>query len=255
MATDNKYDRQIRLWGPVGQRRLGTSSVLLVGTSASGTETAKNLVLPGVGALEILDDAPLPAAQSANFFLPASNSSSICAASAACSSLAELNSDVACSFRRVDDLARLGDEEWAAALAGKSLAVGADLPLATLRALSRSCAAEGVPLVAVRAYGLIGYVRIQTAGAHDVVETRREGFHPDLRVRDPFPELRAMAGAVDWDDRGMDAAEHAHVPFVLILVEALRRWRKERTDEAVPRTAAEKKRAPGGRPIALFRHK
>jgi molybdopterin/thiamine biosynthesis adenylyltransferase len=45
----NKYDRQIRLWGVDGQRRLGEARVGLVSCSGAGVETLKNLVLPGVG--------------------------------------------------------------------------------------------------------------------------------------------------------------------------------------------------------------
>ena len=44
MATTDKYDRQLRLWGASGQRALGNTLVVLVGTSACGTETLKNLV-------------------------------------------------------------------------------------------------------------------------------------------------------------------------------------------------------------------
>jgi len=47
MATDNKYDRQLRLWGSSGQKSLMEASILLVNASATGTETLKNLVLPG----------------------------------------------------------------------------------------------------------------------------------------------------------------------------------------------------------------
>ena len=47
MATDNKYDRQLRLWGSSGQKSLMEANILLVNASASGTETLKNLVLPG----------------------------------------------------------------------------------------------------------------------------------------------------------------------------------------------------------------
>lgn len=36
MATDNKYDRQIRLWGPHGQKLLAESKVLLLGSLPAG---------------------------------------------------------------------------------------------------------------------------------------------------------------------------------------------------------------------------
>ncbi len=56
MATSDKYDRQLRLWGANGQRALMNSSILLIKADSVGTETLKNLVLPGVGSFTILDD-------------------------------------------------------------------------------------------------------------------------------------------------------------------------------------------------------
>ena len=49
----DKYDRQIRLWGKYGQKRLGEATVALLGASGAGVEALKNLVLPGVGNIEI----------------------------------------------------------------------------------------------------------------------------------------------------------------------------------------------------------
>lgn len=45
----NKYDRQIRLWGQKGQKRLGEARVALLGSSGASIEALKNLILPGVG--------------------------------------------------------------------------------------------------------------------------------------------------------------------------------------------------------------
>ena len=55
--TEERYDRQIRLWGVQGQRRLSTSSICLLGCGGAGVEALKNLVLPGVGQIVIVDDA------------------------------------------------------------------------------------------------------------------------------------------------------------------------------------------------------
>ena len=43
-ATDNKYDRQLRLWGKDGQLRLAQASVCVLGAGPAATETLKNLV-------------------------------------------------------------------------------------------------------------------------------------------------------------------------------------------------------------------
>lgn len=57
MSSADKYDRQLRLWGPHGQRALMTSSILLLNADGAGAETLKNLVLPGLGCFTIIDDA------------------------------------------------------------------------------------------------------------------------------------------------------------------------------------------------------
>ena len=45
----DKYDRQLRLWGPEGQRALMESRICVIGAGPTATETLKNLVLPGCG--------------------------------------------------------------------------------------------------------------------------------------------------------------------------------------------------------------
>lgn len=67
-----RYDRQLRLWGATGQLALENSHILLInnGAGAVGTETLKNLVLPGVGQFTIQDSAVVTEADlGVNFFL------------------------------------------------------------------------------------------------------------------------------------------------------------------------------------------
>ena len=48
--------------------------ILLVGADAAGTETLKNLVLPGVGRFTVMDDQPVNAADcGSNFFVTQDN--------------------------------------------------------------------------------------------------------------------------------------------------------------------------------------
>ena len=51
-----RYDRQLRLWGEHGQTGLESARVLIIGVNATTAELAKNLVLPGIGAVTLLDD-------------------------------------------------------------------------------------------------------------------------------------------------------------------------------------------------------
>ena len=57
MATDNKYDRQLRLWGADGQRALASSHVCLLHAGPTGSEALKHLELPGIGAFTVVDGA------------------------------------------------------------------------------------------------------------------------------------------------------------------------------------------------------
>ena len=47
MATENKYDRQLRLWGHNGQKALSECKILCLGAGCTATETLKNLALEG----------------------------------------------------------------------------------------------------------------------------------------------------------------------------------------------------------------
>jgi amyloid beta precursor protein binding protein 1 len=44
-----------------------------------------------------------------------------------------------------------------------------------------------------------------------------------LRVREPFPELRAYADT--WNFDTLTTVEHAHIPFPVILIKAADAWK------------------------------
>ena len=74
MATNNKYDRQLRLWGAEGQRLLSEANILLIRADAVGSETLKNLVLPGLRSFTILDDYVVDESDLGNNFFCTSES-------------------------------------------------------------------------------------------------------------------------------------------------------------------------------------
>lgn len=98
MATDNKYDRQLRLWGPEGQKMLSEASILLINATAAGTETLKNLILPGVGFITILDDKLVEERDLGNNFFVTKASIGKSRAEIAKDLLLELNDDVKGDF-------------------------------------------------------------------------------------------------------------------------------------------------------------
>jgi hypothetical protein len=99
MATADKYDRQLRLWGANGQRKLMTSHILLINATAVGTETLKNLVLPGLGSFTILDNSGIESNDLGNNFFTTSGPYR---GQSAVENLCEMNPDVKGTFLNSD---------------------------------------------------------------------------------------------------------------------------------------------------------
>lgn len=97
----DKYDRQIRLWGADGQRRLGEAKVALLNCSGPGVEALKNLVLPGVGHIDIWDQRKIELSDLSGCFFYAYEDVGTDTkyvgkfrAEVACANLIEMNPDV-----------------------------------------------------------------------------------------------------------------------------------------------------------------
>ena len=67
-AKRRRYDRQLRLWGEHGQAAMEDCSICLINGSATGAETLKNLVLPGIGSFTVVDGATVTQADLGNNF-------------------------------------------------------------------------------------------------------------------------------------------------------------------------------------------
>ena len=265
MATSNKYDRQLRLWGANGQRSLSEARILLIGSSAVGTETLKNLVLPGIGSFHVMDDDHMNSSNlhkasssadntmfpTANFFVPKSSEQNDgdgdddcmmaierkSCAEVACELLAELNEDVKGSFTCVPSLDDVENFDHIVR-DNYTLVITADLSLRVLRKVAKACWMNGVHLVSVKSYGLIGTCRIQVLqSGHHIVESKPTSSVPDLRIWKPFPELVAHAETYQMDS--LDDMQHGHVPFVVILLKAIQRWKSD-NEGRIPITLKEK---------------
>jgi len=226
MATDNKYDRQLRLWGARGQKALSESSILLVNADGVGTETLKNLVLPGVGKVTVMDDRDVSLQDlGTNFFVSADRVGES-RATVVRDLLCELNPDVKgeAVTSSVVRVLQQNDEEVALFFRSFNLVIAANLPEEQLLPLANRCATLRLPLIAVRAYGFIGTCRLQYA-RHEVVESKPDASKPDLRICEPFPELVSFCDSFNLSS--MDSQFHGHVPFVVILYKALAKWRAD----------------------------
>ncbi|OWA51852.1 NEDD8-activating enzyme E1 regulatory subunit [Hypsibius exemplaris] len=216
-----KYDRQLRLWGDHGQAALEKARVCLIGATATGTEILKNLVLPGLGSFCIVDSETVKMGDlGSNFFVTAQDIGGF-RAEAATRLLLEMNSDVKGQYM-TDTLESLVANR-PSFFQHFTIVIAADVPSEKLLLdLGRILWPVGIPLVACRAYGLVGWIRI-VCREHFVTESKPDNFIQDLRLDTPFPELVALKDSVDFG--AMTKKAHSHVPFVIILLAFLEKWK------------------------------
>jgi hypothetical protein len=93
-----------------------------------------------------------------------------------------------------------------------------------LSPLAAFCWTEGISLLVVKSYGLIGSVRLQLNG-HNIIESKTEGDAFDLRIAEPFPELEAYCNSIHLEE--LDSLQHGHVPYIAILYNAIQSWRAQ----------------------------
>lgn len=243
MATSDKYDRQLRLWGAAGQKALGDTCVVLIRASAAGTETLKNLVLPGIGSALVVDDvlsSPSGTDFASNFFLTKTEpEDSRPRAQVAMEHLQELNPDVKGKWKHVDSLSTVDFRSLLSEVTSSStkvLVVASDLEPPILEAVAVACQDGHFPLVMVQSYGLLGVVRLQTPPL-PLMNPKPRDARPDLRLTNPFVKLQEMADSIPW--RELENHEHAHVPYPLILLRLAKEW-KENHNGKLPTQFAEK---------------
>ncbi|KAK0745113.1 hypothetical protein B0T21DRAFT_359056 [Apiosordaria backusii] len=257
---ERKYDRQLRLWAASGQAALESANILLVnsGSGTVGVETLKNLVLPGIGRFAIYDDAKVEEADlGVNFFLD-EGSLGKSRSQSLTGHLLELNPEVQGDSYPNENVKTL-----------ESLL--ADSPIFTTIMYTYPITPENIsllesygqqhqtPLVAIHSAGFYSYFRIHLPGAFPIVDTHPdETATTDLRLLTPWPELVAFAEDLTKDIDNLSDFEHGHLPYVVILLHYLEKWKaehgggypstyKEKTEfRRVVQSAARTKNAEGG---------
>ncbi|KAJ9222888.1 hypothetical protein DTO169C6_4737 [Paecilomyces variotii] len=248
-SKERKYDRQLRLWAASGQQALEESRVLLINSDGPidgmdtpvsgvvGVETLKNLVLPGIGGFTVVDPATVTETDlGVNFFLE-EGSLDKSRAEETCRLLKELNPDVDGSFykeRIAELLQRPGFlQEY------KLVIISGPIKRSSLDAVCNEARSLGIPVIYTRSVGFYSTFSVQLPAEFPIVET-----HPDpestqdLRLVNPWPEL-AAAGARVTDLDKMDDHQHGHVPYILLLLHYLAKW-KESHDGKAPANYKEK---------------
>ncbi|XP_031500977.1 NEDD8-activating enzyme E1 regulatory subunit AXR1-like isoform X2 [Nymphaea colorata] len=231
----NKYDRQLRIWGEQGQEALEKASVCLLKCGPTGSETLKNLVLGGIGSITVVDGSKVEVGDLGNNFMVDERSVGESKAKCVCAFLQELNDAVRAKY--VEESPEALIETNPLFFAQFTLVIATQLLENSVVKLDRICRKEDIMLIVARSYGLTGLVRISVK-EHTVIESKPDHFVGDLRLHNPWPELKQFAEDIDLNTT--DPVIHKNIPYVVILVKAASEW-KHTHGGLLPTTREEKK--------------
>lgn len=222
-----RYDRQLRLWGKHGQAGLENSNLGVLYGSATSAEVLKNLVLPGIGSFTIIDDANVTAADLGNNFFVDAESLGKNRAETVASLLKEMNPFVNGSFNNQSPTSLI--DEQLEYFANFTMVIADSLPQPQLEKLAPFLWEKKIPLVLVRSYGFIGYIRL-IVPEHGIVESHPPE-QPDLRLIESWPELDQYVDSVDLELSALEEKErvkaHSHIPWLVLVHRFMRKYKEE----------------------------
>ncbi|KAL8685119.1 MAG: hypothetical protein Q9218_007967 [Villophora microphyllina] len=227
-AKEKKYDRQLRLWAASGQQALEDAHILLLnsGPGVVGVETLKNLILPGIGNYTIVDEEEVAEKDlGINFFLT-DDSLGKPRAHETCKYLTELNPDVngypiQSSIHNFLENPHALDKYNLILLVASSKQSSSDHGK-----VSQHCLQNSIPLFYVHSLGLFSHFSVQLPEAFPIVDTHPDpASTQDLRLLQPWPELKNFMETKTSDLDTLSDHDHGHIPYLILLLRFLEDWR------------------------------
>jgi len=158
-VDEKLYSRQLYVMGHAAQRRMMSSSCLLIGLSGVGVEVAKNIILAGISSLTLLDpEKPSSFDLGGNFYLSEENLSCGKSRAEICADkLAELNQYVKVHVASISSLSLSPD--LLSLVEGKScVVVSVPLPTKVLYALDQKCRSSACCFIYTHAHSVFGSI-------------------------------------------------------------------------------------------------
>lgn len=216
---NKQYDRQLRLWGDHGQAALENSHVCLINATALGTEVLKSIVLPGVGAITVIDHIIVSDEDiGTNFFLECS-SKGLNRGSETIRLLLELNPAV--QGHAVQETPEQILQDNPDFFKCFSVVIATSLGEKVVQKLAQHLWDINIPFVLCTSIGFLGSFRIQI-NEHAIIETHPENEQIDLRLDVPFPLLAEYLDGFNIDNQGLEG--YGHIPWIVILYKAVQKW-------------------------------
>jgi hypothetical protein len=99
---------------------------------------------------------------------------------------------------------------------------------------------RNVPLVSIHSAGFYSYFRIHLPGCFPIIDTHPDSTATtDLRLLSPWPALSEFAKKLTEDINSLSAHDHGHIPFVVLLLYYLGKWKE--SHGGFPSTFGDKK--------------
>jgi ubiquitin-like 1-activating enzyme E1 A len=218
------YDRQIRLWGMTAQQRIRSAKVLLVTVRGLGAEVAKNLVLAGIGALTIVDHAPVAGADLGTQFFFLADDVAQNRARAALPQVQRLNPRVAVSAHDVD-LSSKNAAEIAEYVEGFDIVIATDLDPKTNSRLNDAARVKNTPFYAAGTHGLYGFIFADLI-QHNFTITRDQSNMPtkpgrETRTRSVVSVYSKVTGAASGKPQEVVTKRETYTPFSTLVSTAI----------------------------------
>jgi len=217
----------MRLWGAHGQKLLETAHICVLGSGPTASETLKNLVLPNIGEFTIIDDAVVGESDLGNNFFVDEDSLGKPRAEVVKTWLLEMNPEVRGNHivkktsELLNDLSFF-DKFELVILCGQSEEVNRKICAHRYEHLQAS--------MVLQSYGLLGRMRT-VLREHLVIESHPDNDRYDLYIHPAqwpaFPQLQQYCEEFDLDSKEMSDEAHAHVPYLVVLVQHMKKWMKE----------------------------
>ena len=234
--SKDKYDRQTRLWGE-GQILICQAKLLCLNSDSCTSEILKNLILSGVGEVTIVDDTKITSEDlKNNFFIDAEDLGKL-RGEIILKNLLELNPDVKGIFVNKSAKEYIDDEKNN--FKSFTILIATNLPSEENNKLYSIVKKNNLRLVIVKNNGLLSYIRLYENYHGNMSLRLPERPVADYRLYCPWKELQDFVNSFNLEKMG--AFDHKNVPYFIILMKALEKYRKIKNNpKASPKSMKEK---------------
>ena len=234
--SKDKYDRQTRLWGE-GQILICQAKLLCLNSDSCISEILKNLILSGVGEVTIVDDTKITSEDiKNNFFIDAEDVGKL-RGEIILKNLLELNPDVKGNFVNKSAKEYINDEKND--FKSFTILIATNFHSEENNKLYSIAKKNNLRLVIVKNNGLLSYIRLYENYHGNMSLRLLDRQVADYRLYCPWKELQDFANSFNLEK--MDIIDHKNVPYFIILIKALEKYRKIKNNpKASPKNMKEK---------------